>query len=56
LALLLLAVFAQSQPAPAEAALREALAHFIRTFDDLDWEHFWLAFDDNATVFYPHAI
>ena len=44
------------EPAPADADVREALAHFIRAFDDLDWEHFRLAFDDNATVFYPRAI
>ena len=56
LALLLPAVFAQSPPAPAEGAVRDALAHFIRAFDDLDWEHFRLAFDDNATVFYPRAM
>jgi hypothetical protein len=49
-------VFAQSQPAPAEADVREALTKFIRAFDDLDWEHFRLAFDDNATVFYPRAM
>lgn len=58
-ALLLLLVpstFAQSQPAVAEAGVREALAKFIRAFDDLDWEHFRLAFDDNATVFYPRAM
>src|SRR5262249_49907746 len=30
--------------------------HFIRAFDDLDWEQFRLAFDDNATVFYPRAM
>ena len=41
---------------PAEAHVREALAKFIRAFDDLDWEHFRLAFDDNATVFYPPAV
>ena len=35
---------------------REALTKFIRAFDDLDWEHFRLAFDDNATVFYPRAM
>ena len=46
-------VFAQSQAADAD--VRQALAHFIRAFDDLDWEHFRLAFDDNATVFYPRA-
>ena len=55
-ALLLPVVFAQSQPAPPEADVREALAHFIRAFDDLDWERFRLAFDDNATVFYPRAM
>src|ERR1700757_3778478 len=55
-ALLLPVVFAQSQPKPADADVREALARFIRAFDDLDWEHFRLAFDDNATVFYPRAM
>ena len=48
-------VFAQSRPALAEAGVHEALAKFIRAFDDLDWENFRLAFDDNATVFYPRA-
>ena len=55
-ALLLPVVFAQSQPRPADTDVREALAQFIRAFDDLDWEHFRLAFDDNATVFYPRAM
>ncbi len=55
-ALLLPVVFAQSQPRPSDADVREALAQFIRAFDDLDWEHFRLAFDDNATVFYPRAM
>jgi ketosteroid isomerase-like protein len=55
-ALLLPVVFAQSQPRNADADVRVALAHFIRAFDDLDWEHFRLAFDDNATVFYPRAM
>ena len=54
--LLVLSVLAQPQPAPGEADVREALAKFIRAFDDLDWEHFRLAFDDNATVFYPRVI
>src|SRR5690242_19167011 len=53
---LLIPVFAQSKPAPADTDVRQALANFIRAFDDLDWEHFRLAFDDNATVFYPRAI
>jgi ketosteroid isomerase-like protein len=55
-ALLLPVFFAQSQSRPADADVREALAQFIRAFDDLDWEHFRLAFDDNATVFYPRAM
>ena len=47
-------VFAQAQP--AEADVRDALAHVIRAFDDLDWEQFRLTFDDNATVVYPRAM
>jgi len=47
-------VLAHSQVADAD--VREALTHFIRAFDDLDWEQFRLAFDDNATVFYPRAM
>ena len=39
----------------AEAEVRDALAKFVRAFDDLDWEALRLAFDDNATVFYPRA-
>jgi len=53
--LLVPSVFAQSQPALAEPDVREAFAKFIRAFDDLDWEHFRLAFDVSATVFYPRA-
>lgn len=52
--LLVRPVFAQS-PTP-EADVRETLTHFIRAFDDLDWEQFRQAFDDNATVFYPRAM
>lgn len=39
----------------AEQEVRDALANFISAFDNLDWEAFRLAFDDNATVFYPRA-
>jgi len=54
-ALLLVApVFSHSQSSDAD--VREALSHFIRAFDDLDWEQFRQAFDDNATVFYPRAM
>ena len=56
LALLLPSVFAQSQPEPVESEVKDALAKFIRAFDDLDWEAFRLAFDDSATVFYPRAV
>lgn len=41
-------MFAQSQPADAD--VRDTLARFIRAFDDLDWEQFRLAFDDNAAA------
>jgi hypothetical protein len=53
---LLSSAFAQSQPQPVESEVKNALASFIRAFDDLDWEGFRLAFDDNATVFYPRAV
>ena len=49
------AAFAQAQPGSAESQVRAALARFVQAFDDLDWETFRLAFDDNATVFYPRA-
>lgn len=45
---------ARSQTVDAE--VHEALAHFIRAFDNLDWEQFRQAFDDNATVFYPRQM
>ena len=35
--------------------MREVLAQFIHAFDNLDWEAFHTAFDDDATVFYPRA-
>src|SRR5215467_5856063 len=36
-----------------EAEVREALAKFVRAFDNLDWETFRASFADNATVFHP---
>ena len=49
-------VLAQGKPrASAEPEVRDALAKFVYAFDNLDWEAFRLAFDDNATVFYPRA-
>lgn len=41
-------MFAQSQPADAD--VRDTLTRFIRAFDDLDWEQFRLAFDNNAAA------
>jgi ketosteroid isomerase-like protein len=49
-------LFAQGNPPiSAESQVREALAKFVDAFDNLDWETFRLAFDDDATVFYPRA-
>jgi len=54
--LILPLLFAQeSPPVSAEMGVRDALAKFIYAFDNLDWEGFRSAFDDNATVFYPRA-
>ena len=49
-------IFAQTKPTSAESEVRDALARFIYAFDNLDWESFRFAFDDNATVFYPRTI
>jgi hypothetical protein len=49
-------VFAQAKPTSAKSEVRDALARFIYAFDNLDWESFRFAFDDNATVFYPRTI
>ena len=49
-------VLAQGKPrVSAEAEVRDVLAKFVYAFDNLDWEAFRLAFEDNATVFYPRA-
>jgi ketosteroid isomerase-like protein len=49
-------VFGQGKaPKSAESEVREALAKFIQSFDNLDWDGFRSAFDDDATVFYPRA-
>jgi uncharacterized protein len=42
-------------PGSPESEVREALAKFIRAFNNLDWNSFRLAFDDDATVFYPRS-
>jgi hypothetical protein len=38
-----------------ESEVQDALANFIHSFDNLDWDGFRLAFSDDATVFYPRA-
>jgi hypothetical protein len=51
LALILVpSALAQPQTRRSEEQVRQTLAKFIRAFDDLDWERFRLAFDDNATA------
>ena len=35
--------------------VRRTLAQFIRAFENLDWDGFRTAFDDEATVFCPRA-
>jgi ketosteroid isomerase-like protein len=52
LLLLSRATFASSSP---ETEVRAALAQFIHFFENLDWQGFQSAFDDDATVFYPRA-
>jgi len=55
LLLLSRASFAQISAQSQETEVRAALAQFIHVFENLDWEGFRAAFDDNATVFYPRA-
>ena len=45
---------AYGQPA-SETEVRTTLSNFIQAFDNLEWDSFRKAFDDNATVFYPRA-
>ena len=52
----LLALPALAQRGPDEqkkAEVQRTLSEFIIAFDNLDWEKFRSAFDDEATVFYP---
>lgn len=53
--LMVSSVCAQAKPVRKEFQVQETLSRFVRAFDDLDWETFRLAFDDDATVFYPRA-
>jgi ketosteroid isomerase-like protein len=46
---------AQTEPTAAQPKVEDALANFVRAFDNLDWDTFRLAFSDDATVFYPRA-
>ncbi len=53
--LIAIPLLAQPKPSTTESEVRAALAQFIHAFDNLDWEGFRSAFDDDATVFYPRA-
>jgi ketosteroid isomerase-like protein len=53
--LISISLVAETKPTTAESEVRAALAQFVHAFDNLDWEGFRLAFDDDATVFYPRA-
>jgi len=55
LLLLLSSSFAQKPSPLPETEVREVLAHFTRAFENLDWDGFRTAFDDDATVFYPRT-
>jgi ketosteroid isomerase-like protein len=55
LCLLAAPVASQSQSSK-EAEVRSTVAGFLRAFDNLDWETFRKAFEDDSTVFYPRAI
>src|SRR5689334_18306210 len=54
--LLVPSVLGQTKPASAESEVRDVLAHFIRAFDNLDWDAFRSSFADDATVFYPRGV
>ena len=41
------------EPAQRDEDLETALAHFVRVFNDLDWDGFSACFADNATVIAP---
>ena len=53
--LVLPSLLAQAKPAPPQSEVRDALANFLRAFENLDWEAFRLTFSDDATVFYPRG-
>ena len=54
--LVLLSSLSFGQTAAEELQVRKALTHFIRSFDDLDWDAFRFSFADDATVFYPRGV
>ena len=54
LALTLFCLAAHGKPT-SDTEVRATLSSFIQAFDNLDWDAFRMAFDDNATVFYPRA-
>jgi pimeloyl-ACP methyl ester carboxylesterase/ketosteroid isomerase-like protein len=52
----LTSVSPKAEAVSTESEVRDVLAKFIYAFDNLDWERFRGAFDDDATVFYPRAV
>jgi ketosteroid isomerase-like protein len=55
LALIILPSTFMRAQSSSDSEVREALARLVTAFDNLEWESFRLAFDDDATVFYPRA-
>jgi len=53
--LLSCSLVAQAKLRPTQSEVEDAVAKFVRAFDNLDWDTFRLAFSDDATVFYPRA-
>jgi len=47
------AVAAQSRASDETAAVRRAAEHFLRVFEDLDWERFRATWASEPTVFFP---
>jgi ketosteroid isomerase-like protein len=56
LILMILSSPSVGQTGTEEVQVRNALSHFIRAFDDLDWDAFRFSFADDATVFYPRGV
>ncbi len=51
-----LPAFAEAKSSADARSAREALSHFLITFENLQWDAFRNSFADDATVFYPRAM